>query len=102
MLAKFEIVAPPLVTYTAKKVVIQLHVKGPRVKKCLQYFMKFYVILHTEICNPSVWETFLTKMSSLYWLLSFPLFNGLIAVLAKALTYSFKLGSNPEGLKQTF
>ena len=31
-----------------KKVVIQLHVKGPRVKNFLQYFMKFYVILHAE------------------------------------------------------
>ena len=33
--------------FTAKKVVIQLHVKGLGVKICLHYFMKFRVIEET-------------------------------------------------------
>lgn len=46
--------------------------------------MQFYVILHPEICSPSVWETYLTEMSSSYMRLSLQLFIGLMAEWAKA------------------
>uniref|UniRef100_A0A8D8C1A1 (northern house mosquito) hypothetical protein n=1 Tax=Culex pipiens TaxID=7175 RepID=A0A8D8C1A1_CULPI len=46
--------------------------------------MVFNVILNSEICSPSVWEAYLTEMSSSYMHLSFLFFIGLMAERTKA------------------